>query len=41
MAMSFSLVGLRIDGVRIKNPSCVDKTYPAFFDDLAKAVRMT
>jgi 3-phosphoshikimate 1-carboxyvinyltransferase len=41
MAMSFSLVGLRIDGVRIKNPSCVDKTYPAFFDDLANAVRMT
>jgi 3-phosphoshikimate 1-carboxyvinyltransferase len=38
MAMSFALAGLRIPGVRIKNPSCVDKTYPAFFDDLAKAV---
>jgi 3-phosphoshikimate 1-carboxyvinyltransferase len=38
MAMSFALAGLRIPGVRIKNPSCVDKTYPAFFDDLKKAV---
>jgi 3-phosphoshikimate 1-carboxyvinyltransferase len=38
MAMSFALAGLRIPDVRIKNPSCVDKTYPAFFDDLAKVV---
>jgi 3-phosphoshikimate 1-carboxyvinyltransferase len=38
MAMSFAVAGLRIPGVRIKNPSCVDKTYPAYFDDLAKAV---
>jgi 3-phosphoshikimate 1-carboxyvinyltransferase len=36
MAMSFALAGLRIPGVRIKNPDCVDKTYPEFFDDLAK-----
>jgi 3-phosphoshikimate 1-carboxyvinyltransferase len=34
MAMSFALAGLRIPGVRIANPSCVDKTYPRFFDDL-------
>jgi 3-phosphoshikimate 1-carboxyvinyltransferase len=38
MAMSFALAGLRIPGVSIKNPSCVGKTYPAFFDDLAKAI---
>jgi 3-phosphoshikimate 1-carboxyvinyltransferase len=34
MAMSFALAGLRIPGVRINNPGCVEKTYPAFFDDL-------
>jgi 3-phosphoshikimate 1-carboxyvinyltransferase len=34
MAMSFALTGLRIPGVRIKNPRCVEKTYPQFFDDL-------
>jgi 3-phosphoshikimate 1-carboxyvinyltransferase len=38
MAMSFALAGLRIPGVRIQNPNCVDKTYPAFFGDLKKAV---
>src|SRR5882757_6499449 len=31
MAMSFALAGLRIPGVRITNPSCVEKTYPRFF----------
>jgi 3-phosphoshikimate 1-carboxyvinyltransferase len=35
MAMSFALAGLHIPGVRINNPACVEKTYPAFFDDLA------
>ena len=35
MAMSFALAGLRIPGVRISNPGCVEKTYPEFFDDLA------
>jgi 3-phosphoshikimate 1-carboxyvinyltransferase len=39
MAMSFALAGLRIPGVRINNPRCVDKTYPAYFDDLSAAVR--
>ncbi|HXY33817.1 MAG TPA: 3-phosphoshikimate 1-carboxyvinyltransferase [Planctomycetaceae bacterium] len=37
MAMSFSLLGLRVPGIRIANPACVRKTYPAFFDDLAAA----
>lgn len=36
MAMSFALGGLRIPGVRLANPRCVDKTYPEFFDDLGK-----
>jgi 3-phosphoshikimate 1-carboxyvinyltransferase len=35
MAMSFALAGLKIAGLRIENPACVDKTYPRFFDDLA------
>jgi 3-phosphoshikimate 1-carboxyvinyltransferase len=38
MAMSFALAGLRIPGVRIANPSCVDKTYPRFFKDLTALV---
>jgi 3-phosphoshikimate 1-carboxyvinyltransferase len=36
MAMSFAIAGLRSPGVKIANPRCVDKTYPAFFEDLAK-----
>lgn len=34
MAMSFALAGLRVPGIRIANPKCVEKTYPGFFDDL-------
>ncbi|HEX4415637.1 MAG TPA: 3-phosphoshikimate 1-carboxyvinyltransferase [Lacipirellulaceae bacterium] len=36
MAMSFALAGLRIPGVHIRDPGCVDKTYPRYFEDLAK-----
>lgn len=36
MAMSLALVGLRVPGVRIKNPGCVAKSYPRFFDDLRR-----
>ncbi len=36
MAMAFSLVGLRFDGVTIENPSCVSKTFPNFFEVLAQ-----
>ena len=38
MAMSFALAGTRIDGVTIQDVECVNKTYPAFFSDLAKDV---
>ena len=31
MAMAFSLVGLRVPGVIIENPSCVSKTFPDYF----------
>jgi len=36
MAMAFSLIGLRFDGVMIENPSCVSKTFPNFFEVLAQ-----
>ncbi|EMI21665.1 5-Enolpyruvylshikimate-3-phosphate synthase [Rhodopirellula maiorica SM1] len=38
MAMSLSLAGLRIAGVKIKNPSCTAKTYPEYFADLEKLI---
>ena len=31
MAMAFSLIGLRFDGVTIENPACVSKTFPNYF----------
>ena len=36
MAMSLALVGLRVPGVVIRNPGCVAKTYPDFFEDLER-----
>jgi 3-phosphoshikimate 1-carboxyvinyltransferase len=36
MAMSMALIGLRVPGIVIKNPGCVAKTYPRFFEDLEK-----
>ncbi|WP_426506681.1 3-phosphoshikimate 1-carboxyvinyltransferase [Dactylosporangium sp. McL0621] len=36
MAMSLALLGLRVPGVRIKHPRCVSKTYPTYFEDLAR-----
>ncbi len=38
MAMSLSLPGLVLPGVTILNPGCTAKTYPNFFDDLARLV---
>ena len=38
MAMGMALVGLRAEGIRIADPSCVGKTYPAFFEDLEALV---
>jgi len=34
MAMAFSLIGLRFDGVTIENPTCVSKTFPNYFEVL-------
>jgi len=36
MAMSFALAGLRIPGVVIRDPGCVAKTWPDYFDALAR-----
>jgi 3-phosphoshikimate 1-carboxyvinyltransferase len=36
MAMSLALVGLKVPGVAIRNPGCVAKTYPGFWQDLLK-----
>jgi 3-phosphoshikimate 1-carboxyvinyltransferase len=38
MAISLALVGLRVPGVTIRDPGCVAKTYPEFFDDLMELV---
>ncbi len=34
MAMSFALAGLKIHGIKIKNPGCVNKSFPDFFKKL-------
>ena len=34
MAMAFSLAGLRVPGIVIKNPDCVAKTWPNYFEVL-------
>jgi 3-phosphoshikimate 1-carboxyvinyltransferase len=39
IAMAFAVVGLRLPGVRIRNPGCVAKTYPEFFRDLAASAK--
>jgi 3-phosphoshikimate 1-carboxyvinyltransferase len=31
IAMSFALVGLRVPGIRIRDPECVAKTFPGYF----------
>jgi len=35
MAMAFTVLGLKIPGIRIKNPKCVKKTFPTFYQKLA------
>lgn len=36
MAMSLALIGLRVPGVVIRNPGCVSKTYPGFWEDFSR-----
>ncbi len=35
MAMCFAVLGLKVPGIKIKNPACVKKTFPNFFQKLA------
>lgn len=35
MAMCFATIALKVPGMRIKNPACVKKTFPDFFEKLA------
>jgi 3-phosphoshikimate 1-carboxyvinyltransferase len=35
MAMCFAILGLKVPGIKIKNPECVKKTFPNFFQKLA------
>lgn len=38
MAMAFAVAALMVPGTEILDPSCVEKTYPAFFDDLRESL---
>jgi 3-phosphoshikimate 1-carboxyvinyltransferase len=35
VAMCFAILGLKVAGIRLKNPSCVKKTFPNFYQKLA------
>ena len=35
VAMCFAILGLKVPGIKIKNPGCVKKTFPNFFQKLA------
>jgi 3-phosphoshikimate 1-carboxyvinyltransferase len=39
MAMSFAVVGLFINGIKICDPDCVSKSYPNFWKDFSKISR--
>ena len=37
VAMCFAVLGLKVPGIKLRNPSCVKKTFPNFFQKLAAA----
>ena len=37
MAMCFAVLGLSVPGMRLRDPACVRKTFPSFFQKLAAA----
>ncbi len=39
MAMAFALVGLKVEGVEIKNPGCCSKTFENYFELLEQVTR--
>ena len=34
IAMAFSLIGLKVPGIQINDPTCVNKTFPNYFETL-------
>lgn len=38
MAMCFAILGLKVPGIKLKNPACVKKTFPNFFQKLSAPV---
>lgn len=36
IAMSFAVLGLIVPGIKIKDPTCVQKSFPGFWDELEK-----
>ena len=36
IAMCFGMLGVRVPGIRLRNPACVRKTFPNFFVKLAE-----
>ncbi|WP_297596601.1 3-phosphoshikimate 1-carboxyvinyltransferase [uncultured Cetobacterium sp.] len=39
MAMSLSLIGLKVPNIKILDPQCVSKTFPNFFNEFSKIYR--
>lgn len=39
IVMSFGMLQSRIPGLKIENPSCVNKSYPNFWKDMASAIK--
>jgi len=37
IAMAFSIMGLGVEGIKIKNNDVVNKSFPNFYDELEKA----
>ena len=37
--MSFAVAGLKLPGIKIKDPGCVAKTFPDFFERLAELTK--
>lgn len=37
IAMCFAILGLKVPGIKLRNPACVKKTFPNFFQKLAAA----
>jgi 3-phosphoshikimate 1-carboxyvinyltransferase len=36
IAMSFAVLGLAIPGIKIQDETCVDKSFPGFWEELGK-----